>query len=69
MILDPNTWSGSVYGQVVAGILTVVLCSIFGIFAWPIKWWRNSRKMRKLLLESGTSYNVPVKQNPPSAET
>ncbi|MDD3816229.1 MAG: hypothetical protein PHZ02_16475 [Desulfocapsaceae bacterium] len=50
MIFDPNTWLGSISGQVVAGILTTALLFVCGIAAWPLRWWRNSRKLQKLLL-------------------
>jgi hypothetical protein len=48
-LLDPNTWIGSVFGQLVAGsILAAILASI-GWFLGPWKWFRGKRKLRRLL--------------------
>lgn len=50
MTFGSNSWSGLISVQVVAGLLTAALLSVFGILIWPVRWWRNGRKIRKLLL-------------------
>ncbi|MFH0784958.1 MAG: hypothetical protein V2B20_23800 [Pseudomonadota bacterium] len=61
MAFDPNTWIGAISGQVVAGILTAALLFVFGIVAWPLRWWLNNRKIQKLL--SGRKFTFVFNPN------
>jgi hypothetical protein len=49
-LLDPSSWGGTLFLQVVGGLLLVVVLAILGWLTGPIKWWWRSRKLRQFIL-------------------
>lgn len=49
-VLDPSTWPGSVFLQVVAALLVLGLVTAFGWITGPLKWWKHGRRLREFLL-------------------
>ena len=49
-LLDPVSWSGALFLQVVAGLLLAAVIAVIGWVFGPFKWfWRNTT-LRKLVL-------------------
>src|SRR5438552_2086781 len=50
-LLDPSSWPGTVFLQVVAGLLLLGVVAILGWPTGPFKWWWSSRKLRQFILK------------------
>ncbi len=50
-LLDPSSWPGTLFLQVVAGLLLLAVLAILGWLTGPFKWWCRSRRLRQFVLK------------------
>ena len=50
-LLDPSSWPGTLFLQVVAGLVLLAVVAILGWLAGPFKWWWRSRRLRQFILK------------------
>jgi hypothetical protein len=49
-LLDPSSWPGTVFLQVIAGLLLVGVTAVLGwLIGRPVKWWFRGRALHKLI--------------------
>ena len=49
-LFDPNTAIGSLIVQILVAVLLLIGASICGWLFGPFRWWRDGRRLRKMLL-------------------
>ncbi len=49
-LLDPGSFPGALFLQVVAGLLLLAAIAVLGWLFGPLKWWWRSTTLRNLIL-------------------